>query len=522
MVARTGVWMGKYRLKGLIGEGVSSTVYKGVSEEEKEVAVKVVPKERMSRWMAKREIGILGIARHENVIELIDYFETASHVCLVEELCDMNLVGFLNEYEVDEPVALKTLRMILCGVEHIHSLGIMHRDLKLGNILLKGNTAKICDFGLSCYLDESDGRLCGTADYIAPEITSGGGYSLGADMWSVGVIFYALLTRKKYMKGSAMPMCSPSVTDLLGRLLEIDACKRICAKEALMHECFARFIPSFQDFRCLFDFEKSTKHGTVRKSGGFVEMGDVKVAAQMQCKGGGRHGMAECMCGQGFEYVVCVNGREIEPAIVTNGKLKTLSLIAAYIKIAMQRTAKIVINDEGVKFSYMFSGDFLYSDCRKGSILRGTGGMHEMNDGLGRKYSYWDVPRDLRDKVCELMQRSKKIDDEVCWFSRRQPILVDCLSQQQLSMSMSMSWAAEASEMNIRSESRYYYAPGVGWCVRNGFSLVFLFVDGEMVEVECLDLAVRSGEQMLAIGDDLPLQLKCSLKRVLPLIMRMM
>ncbi|KHN70202.1 catalytic protein kinase [Ordospora colligata OC4] len=512
--------MRKYRLKGLIGEGVSSTVYKGVSDEGDEVAVKIVSKGRMGKWMSDREAGMLGMTKHENVIGLIDHFETENHVYLVEELCDMNLVGFLNEYEVDESVALKTLRMILCGVEHIHSQGIMHRDLKLGNILLKGNTAKICDFGLSCYLNESDGRVCGTSDYIAPEMASGSEYSLGVDMWSVGVIFYALLTRKKYMKGSLMPVCSSSVKDLLERLLEVDVRKRICSKEALMHECFGRFIPSFEDFRCLFDFEKETKHGMIRKSRGCVEMGDVKVTARMQYKDEYKHGMIECMCGQRFEYVVYVNGREVELIMVTNQKLKILSLMAAYIKIAMQRTAKIVINDDGVRFSYMFSGDFLYNENTKGVILKRVGIMYEMIDGLGKKYSCSEIPDDLREKVFELMQRCKKIDEEVCWFSRRQPILVDCLSKQQLSMSM--PWAAEASEMNIRSESRYYYASGIGWCVRNGFSLVFLLIDGEMIEVECLDLAVRSGERMLKIGDGLPHQLKCGLKRILPLIMQMM
>ena len=87
--------MRKYRLKGLIGEGVSSTVYKGVSDEGDDVAVKIVSKGRMGKLMADREAEILRMTRHENVIGLIDHFETESHVYLVEELCDMNLVGFL-------------------------------------------------------------------------------------------------------------------------------------------------------------------------------------------------------------------------------------------------------------------------------------------------------------------------------------------------------------------------------------------------------------------------------------------
>lgn len=507
--------MGKYRLRRVIGEGASSTVYSGVSESGEEVAVKVVSKRGRSAGAVYREIKMLGEVEHENVVRVIDKFESGNHVYVVEELCDLNLVSFLNEYEVDEDIALKILRMILCGVRHIHSVGIIHRDLKLGNILLRGNTVKICDFGLSCHVGEHNNEFCGTVDYIAPEISDGKEYSVGVDMWSVGIILYVLLTKRKFCGSSGPLECSEELKDLLGRLLERDETRRIGASEALMHRSFRRFIPKCEDFRDLPDFKRDTKYGVVKKTGDVVELGNVRIVARREGMDVGRHGRPGCLCGSVFVYSVLVGLEKVEPAFITNGGLRILSVLAAHVSLMRRRTAKAVVDSDGDKFYYMFSGGFAYV-C-KGFTLRTKGEGYEMVVGGAERTYHKEIPGFLEGKIAELRARCEEADKEVCWFSRGSPLLLDCLSHQPLSVSC----VSQVSEMSIRSKTSYDHIEGIGWCVKNGLNLMFLTNDGERFEVMCSELMVRWSERMLPIDDTLPLGLRRSLKSILPFLWKM-
>ncbi|CAD25086.1 SPK1-LIKE SER/THR PROTEIN KINASE [Encephalitozoon cuniculi GB-M1] len=506
--------MERYKLRQVIGEGASSTVYSGVSARGEEVAVKVVPRKGRSTGMVYREIEMLSTIKHENIVGIVGRFESKKHVYMVEELCDFNLVSFLNEYEVDEDVALKILRMILCGLRHIHSLGIIHRDLKLGNILLKGNTVKICDFGLSCYVEENNSEFCGTMDYLAPEVVDGKKYSFGVDMWSAGVVFYVLLTKKKFCESLDSLECSEELRDLLEKLLERDESKRADASEALMHRSFSRFIPRCEDFRGLPGFERGTKYGVLRKAGDSVELGSIRIDARRGKRhGGGRkHGDLGCLCGEEFTYSVYVDSEEIEPAFITNGQLKTLGLLTAHVKAMREKTPKIIIDDDGNKFYYMFSGGFVY--VGKELTLRARGGKYEMSRRSGEKTYLEAVPDFLYEAIGGLEARCKAIDKEVCWFSRESPVLIDCSSHQQFSMSC----ISQVSEMSIRNRVEYDYIESTGWCIRDGLNFLFLMNDGEMFEVLCPDLAVRYRGRLLFIDDRLPMKLKRSLKGISPFL----
>lgn len=85
---------------------------------------------------------------------------------------------------------------------YLRTKRIIHRDLKLGNLLLSLNMeVKVCDFGLACQLDSYDERrltVCGTPNYIAPEVisTTSNGHSFEVDIWALGIIMYALLCGK--------------------------------------------------------------------------------------------------------------------------------------------------------------------------------------------------------------------------------------------------------------------------------------------------------------------------------------
>ncbi|ADM11049.1 Spk1-like Ser/Thr protein kinase [Encephalitozoon intestinalis ATCC 50506] len=502
--------MKKYKLHRVIGEGASSTVYGGVSAIGEEVAVKVASRRGRSGGMVYREMKMLSSFHHENIVKVVDKFESANHVYIVEELCDLNLVSFLNEYEVDEDVALKILRMILCGLRHIHSMGVIHRDLKLGNILLKGNTVKICDFGLSCYAEENSNEFCGTMDYLAPEVIEGRKYSQGVDIWSAGIVFYVLLTKKKFYESLSSLECSKELKDLLGKLLEKDANKRISASEALMHESFSRFIPRCEDFRDLPNFEKNTRYGVMKKTRDLVELGDARIVARKKERHGSgrRHGEEKCLCGEEFIYSVFIGNEETEPVFVTNGGLKALSLLTGHVKMMRERIPKIIIDNGGNKFYYMFSGGFVYVTREFTLKTRGKG--YEVIYLAGEKKYSEKIPDFLYETIMGMKARCEAIDREVCWFLRESPVLVDCSSHQQFSM----SYISQVSEMSIRNRTLYDYIENTGWCIRNGLSFLFLMNDGERFEVLCEDLMVRYKERVFPIDNRLPQNLKHYLKRI--------
>jgi polo-like kinase 1 len=86
------------------------------------------------------------------------------------------------------------MKQIIEGVRYLHQQNVIHRDLKLGNIFLgENNVVKLGDFGLATRLAHADERkmtICGTPNYIAPEILKESGHSFEVDVWSLGVILY--------------------------------------------------------------------------------------------------------------------------------------------------------------------------------------------------------------------------------------------------------------------------------------------------------------------------------------------
>ena len=101
---------------------------------------------------------------------------------------------------ITEPETRYFMRHILLGVLYLHENKIIHRDLKLGNVFLNDNMeCKIGDFGLATRVDYDGERkktLCGTPNYIAPEVLGKKGHSYEVDVWSLGCILYTLLVGK--------------------------------------------------------------------------------------------------------------------------------------------------------------------------------------------------------------------------------------------------------------------------------------------------------------------------------------
>ncbi|XP_075856606.1 hormonally up-regulated neu tumor-associated kinase [Microcebus murinus] len=191
-----------------LGEGSFAKVREGlhVLTGEK-VAIKVIDKKRAKKdtYVTKnlrREGQIQQMIRHPNITQLLDILETENSYYLVMELCPGgNLMHKIYEKKrLEEAEARRYIRQLISAVEHLHRAGVVHRDLKIENLLLdEDNNIKLIDFGLSnCagVLGYSDpfSTQCGSPAYAAPELLARKKYGPKIDVWSIGVNMYAMLT----------------------------------------------------------------------------------------------------------------------------------------------------------------------------------------------------------------------------------------------------------------------------------------------------------------------------------------
>uniref|UniRef100_A0A669R250 Protein kinase domain-containing protein n=1 Tax=Phasianus colchicus TaxID=9054 RepID=A0A669R250_PHACC len=157
----------------------------------------------LERLQVEREVAILRDLQHPNIMQLHDLFTCRAEMVLVLELMrGGELFDFIAEKEMLlEEEAIEFLEQILLGVQYLHGRHIAHFDLKPENIMLQEKDVpkpqiKIIDFGLAQKLEDgvTFKSLCGTPQYIAPEVINYEPLSSATDMWSIGVITYILLS----------------------------------------------------------------------------------------------------------------------------------------------------------------------------------------------------------------------------------------------------------------------------------------------------------------------------------------
>jgi serine/threonine protein kinase len=221
---------GTYRLDRVIGRGGSGVVYAGRHlRTGRPVAVKLIrPESDLSRARFLDEARIAGATDHPNVVEVIDYGEEANGtVYLVLELLEgMSLAEHLEARgKLDEGEALAIVLPILDALARLHEAGVIHRDVKPGNVFLSvdgaGNVVpKLLDFGISKLARRSEaitenGVLLGTPEYMSPEHVRGA-QTVGptSDVWAVGVLLHECLTGARFFAGHA-------VGDVLSRVLTV-------------------------------------------------------------------------------------------------------------------------------------------------------------------------------------------------------------------------------------------------------------------------------------------------------------
>lgn len=178
--------IGQYILGKTIGEGTFGKVKLGTHNLTSEkVAVKILEKDRIKDVAdierVAREIHILKLIRHPNIIQLYEIIETPKQLFLIMEYASGGeLFDYIVEHtRVPEIEACKFFQQIISGIEYIHKLGVVHRDLKPENLLLDQNkNIKIVDFGLSNTYKNSEllKTACGSPCYAAPEMIAGKQY----------------------------------------------------------------------------------------------------------------------------------------------------------------------------------------------------------------------------------------------------------------------------------------------------------------------------------------------------------
>lgn len=213
-----------------------------------------------------KEIDILLGLQHENVMYMKEYFVADDKVYLICELLTGGelLDAVLERGNYSEADARMCFAQLLRGLQYLHQRGVVHRDLKLENLLLSsqddiGKGVKIADFGLA--KNQASGTLrtvCGTPQYVAPEVINGGpGHKYGpeVDLWSAGVVLFILLAgyppfynenepqlfnqirRGEYSFNDAVwDGVTGDAKDLIRQLLQVDPTKRLSAQQALSHK----------------------------------------------------------------------------------------------------------------------------------------------------------------------------------------------------------------------------------------------------------------------------------------------
>lgn len=199
----------RFKQTNFLGKGGFAKVYTVIEQDTQEIyAAKVIAKSSLQKKRTKdklaSEIRIHSMLKHKHIVKYVMFFEDSTSCYILMELCNNKSLADLIKARrrLTEPEVRFYMMQLLEAVSYMHSKRVIHRDLKLGNIFLNDDLhIKIGDFGLATRLQHENDRrrtLCGTPNYIAPEILERGdnGHSYEADIWSAGVILYTLLIGK--------------------------------------------------------------------------------------------------------------------------------------------------------------------------------------------------------------------------------------------------------------------------------------------------------------------------------------
>ncbi len=251
-----------YKFGRLIGKGAFGKVNLGLHIlSGKIVAIKSFNKKKLKDEKSKQkiynEINLMKSLKHNSIVKILETIETQNYILIImENISGGDLLTYVKKRtKLNEKTSKFIFKQLITSIKYIHSKNIIHRDIKLDNILIDlNNNIKLCDFGVGKYYNNNNDKFsdqCGTPAYIAPEILCNNFYSgPPVDIWSSGVVLYAMLSGTVPFKGNNIKelhkkiICgnykkindiSFEANNLIEKLLEIDPNKRICINEILCH-----------------------------------------------------------------------------------------------------------------------------------------------------------------------------------------------------------------------------------------------------------------------------------------------
>lgn len=224
---------GRFRLTDELGAGGIAVVYRGEDVElARAVAVKILQESGHGRAELRarfeREAKVLAALSHPNIVSLVDYGVEDGRAYLVMELLKGRTVGeLLDEVDVLEPRrALHIVRQVVRALAYAHGEGLLHRDLKPDNVFLQAlpdtpDHVRLLDFGFAKFVsDDRDGApltqagtVFGTPRYMAPEQLTGSTVDARADLYSVAVILYEMLSGRRPFEGEVRDVLKAKVIE---------------------------------------------------------------------------------------------------------------------------------------------------------------------------------------------------------------------------------------------------------------------------------------------------------------------
>ena len=260
-----------YEIGKKIGGGTYGVVFLSLKKRtDEKVAIKVMKKKKKNNKKLNneiiQEIQMLRTLDHQNIINIFEFYEGKYNFYIVTEYCQSgNLADKINKTNliISESQASVIIFQILSAINYCHQRNIIHRDLKPENIMLDNNTKsgypyiKIIDFGTSKFREkEYEDELIGSPYFMAPEVIEKK-YDNKCDIWSIGVILYFIITKKKPFTGFSLEEIFSSIKndeidlksnnlrnssrelkDLITKLLKKKPEERLNANEALNHQWF--------------------------------------------------------------------------------------------------------------------------------------------------------------------------------------------------------------------------------------------------------------------------------------------
>ncbi|PIA18769.1 Pkinase-domain-containing protein [Coemansia reversa NRRL 1564] len=210
----------------------------------------------------KREVEIQTHLRHSHILRLYGYFHDGKRIYLILEYAARGEMYKLlqKQRSFGEPEAAKYIAQMATALEYLHSKNVIHRDIKPENLLINANgDLKIADFGWSVYARNSRRRtLCGTLDYLPPEMVEGRDHDASVDLWSLGVLMYEFLVgvppfedlqshKATYRRIARVdlhipPYVSSDAADLISKLLQYNGSKRLPLGDVLRHPWILRHV----------------------------------------------------------------------------------------------------------------------------------------------------------------------------------------------------------------------------------------------------------------------------------------